>query len=418
MNVVYPIEKNLAFHDAEGFTSFFSRSNFKKDVYLLLDEIDILLAVPNICNDFLSELRAMKTIRSANRKETYALAGILGIGVFHVEKFTRRISDISPFDTSELFRLCQPSEEAVYQMFASYGCDIGKDLTAFGHDIYGRTRGHLGLTSLLGKILQELIGTKNDITIGGWVAHLCNSSFAGQLSQYPSIATIFPRLSEQTTIARGARDVVRGLLYSVENVADPSTASPSHREIIDYLENEGIVVRTVGDSVVEVRIAAPLLRVVLLPYFNVVDKRQLPNWVQLPMKGSSRQLDLHNCVSQSLRYMDRKPIYHETYLRKDGTPAECAFHFELYRVLSPMASSVGWTVTCEARNAAHCMNKRLDIFVANNGEKYGFELTANATKFQLNSHYEDQAKIYKRELNLSEIMVVNFISEIPVAGRP
>ena len=57
MNVVYPIEKNLAFHDAEGFTSFFSRSNFKKDVYLLLEEIDVLLAVPNICNDFLSELR-------------------------------------------------------------------------------------------------------------------------------------------------------------------------------------------------------------------------------------------------------------------------------------------------------------------------------------------------------------------------
>ena len=147
MNVVYPIEKNLAFHDAEGFTIFFSRSNFRKDVYLFLDEIDVLLAVPNIRNDFLSELRAIKTMRSTNGNETYALAGILGVGVFNVEKLTRRTSNVSPFNTSELFRLCQPSEEAVCQMLASYGCDIGKDLTAFGHDIYGHTRGHLELSS-------------------------------------------------------------------------------------------------------------------------------------------------------------------------------------------------------------------------------------------------------------------------------
>ena len=58
------------------------------------------------------------------------------------------------------------------------------------------------------------------------------------------------------------------------------------------------------------------------------------------------------------------------------------------------------------------MNKRLDIYVANNSDKYGFELTANATKDQLSSHYEDQALIYKKALNLSEIMVINFISAI------
>ena len=45
-------------------------------------------------------------------------------------------------------------------------------------------------------------------------------------------------------------------------------------------------------------------------------------------------------------------------------------------------------------------------------------MTANATEDKLSSHYEDQAMIYKKELKLSEIVVVNFISEIPVAGRP
>ena len=76
----------------------------------------------------------------------------------------------------------------------------------------------------------------------------------------------------QTTIVQGAHDVVRGLLYSVESVADPSSASPSIREVIDYLENE-------------------------------------------------------------------------TCLKKNGTPTECAFHLKVYRVLSAIASSIGWIFT-------------------------------------------------------------------------
>ena len=418
INIVYPVAGCLVFDDAAGFEKFLAWGNFEKDLYLLLDEIDALLNIPDICNDFLSALRAMKTMRCTNAEHTFALAGILGIGVFHVEKL-RRISNISPFNTSELFRLSQPSEEAVSQMFASYGSDIGKDMTLFGHDIYGRTRGHLGLTSLLGKILLEWVGLTNDITIGGWIAHLCNSSFAGQLSQFPSIATICPSLSVSTNISRGARDAVRDLLHNAEIVADPSHASFSLREVIDYLEIEGIVVRIEVGGSVKVRFAAPLFRVVLLSYFNSVDESRVPNWVQLPMKnGSSRQLELLSCVRQSLPFMDRKRIYDQTYLNRDRTPAEFSFHFELYRVLFHTALSMGWIVTSENRNAAEGMRNRLNIYVANNSSRYGFEVTANATEVQLSSHYEDQSMIYKEALNLDEVMLVNFISEIPVGSRP
>ena len=154
---------------------------------LLFDEIDQLLSEPDICEDFLSALRSMKTMRCTNAKHTFALAGILGIGVVQIKKLILSTSKASPFNTSELFRLSQPSEKAVSQMFAIYGTDIGKDLTVFGHNIYGRTRGHLGLTSLLGKVLQEWVGITNDTNIGAWFAHLCNSRFAGQLSQFPPL---------------------------------------------------------------------------------------------------------------------------------------------------------------------------------------------------------------------------------------
>lgn len=67
-------------------------------MYLILDEIDQLLSLPKICENFLSTLRAMKTMRSTNPKKTFALAGILGIGVFHVNKLILSGSKNSPFN--------------------------------------------------------------------------------------------------------------------------------------------------------------------------------------------------------------------------------------------------------------------------------------------------------------------------------
>ena len=152
--VIHRVE-GIEFHDASGFLKIFEWANFEKNVYLLLDETDQLLSVPEICEDFLSALRAMKTMRSTNSKQTYALAGILGIVVFHVNELI--LSKVSPINTSDLFRLPQPSEEAVCQMFTNFGSDVDLDLEVFGRDIYGRTRGHLGLTSSLGKFLQEWV---------------------------------------------------------------------------------------------------------------------------------------------------------------------------------------------------------------------------------------------------------------------
>ena len=133
---------------------------------------------------------------------------------------------------------------------------------------------------------------------------------------------------------------------------------------------------------------------------------------------SSRQLELLSCIRQSLPFMDRRRIYRESRLKKNGTPDEFSYHFELYRVLSAMAYGIVRVVASEARNAAQGINRRLDIYVASNGNRSGFELMADATEAQLISHYTDQAKIYKDALGLSELMVVNFISKIPDGNRP
>ena len=76
---------------------------------------------------------------------------------------------------------------------------------------------------------------------------------------------------------RGARDIVPNLLHNVESEADPSLATPYLREVIDYLETEGIVVCTEVGDLVEVWIPAPLLLVGLLFYFNFVARVEFLN---------------------------------------------------------------------------------------------------------------------------------------------
>ena len=234
-------------------------------------------------------------------------------------------SVISPFNIADLFRLPQPSEEAVCQMFTSFGSDVDLDLAVFGRDIYGRTRGHLGLTSLLGKFLQEWVmgnlQSKNRITIRGWVANLCDSRYAGYLSQSPCIMTIMPSLTARNPISPSARVFLRDLLHGIGSVADRSHTSTNIRDVVDYLEIEGIIVRIEVGSSTEVQLAAPLLRVVLLTYFNVFDQSRVPHRLQLPIKNHSlHQLDLLSCIRQSLPFMDRKRMHHGSCLKKSGTP--------------------------------------------------------------------------------------------------
>ena len=118
-------------------------------------------------------------------------------------------------------------------------------------------------------------------------------------------------------ITRGARDFLRDLLHRIGSVADPSSASPTLREVIDYLEIEGIIVRVEVGDFFKVQLAAPLLRVVLLSYFNVFDQSRVPSCMQLPMKNHScRHLDLLGCIRQSLPFMDRKRMHHQSCLQK------------------------------------------------------------------------------------------------------
>jgi hypothetical protein len=394
----------VKFSNSTEFLLSLSSANFEgKRVFLILDEIDRLLEIPRVRDCFLSALRAIKTVngmRTSNRQQ-YALTSVLGIGVFHILSLGNTLDSNSPFNISNAVRLAQPSLDGVVKMISMYGNDIGVDLTKFAEDIFGRSSGHLGFTSLLGKVLMSWVQTvgSDNITIGGWVAHLTfTSDYVHLLFESSTVRCIRDALRSSSAEVKA---FVMRLLHCHETAKESPQSSVEERDIVDYLETQGVVVRET--ATLSLRFAAPLLRVVLCCIFRTPDSRfSVPPGIILPMlHGSLRDLDVVGCLRQALPYMDRSSIYHWSNLKAGATPTEFAYHFQLFIVLAQMSSRMDWATISEARNAAGHSRKRLDILVSNNGNRFGFELVADATEASLRAHYEDQAEIYFTAMGLS-----------------
>ena len=420
MKFACKITSIMKFCSSSEFLDAFSDEKFSgRRVYLILDEIDQLLNLPLSRESFLSALRSIRTGNTSTDSKPYAIDGILGIGVLHVNKLSDSTGlHYSPFNVAQLIRLNQPQLRDVVQMFSEYGATIKRDMTAYAGDIFGRTGGHLGLVSLLGKMLQDWINllkpkNRRGFSIEAWVGHLSNTRLlAGQIDTSHSIQSILPCLSGKESHVVTSKQTLFYLMNGPEFMRDPSQESKLQKDAVDFLEIIGVVVRDSLEG--NIRFSAPLFRLVFFKYFmERIENEIVPPGVVLPMVDDSDNLDLIGCIQQSLPLFDRKALYHQFSLKTNGFPAEFAFHFQLHSILSRMASRMNWITISEARNAAGKTRKRLDIFVANNGHKYGFELVGEASKAELSGHYSKQAVVYKKELSLNKVLVVNFLSQLP-----
>ena len=420
----------MKFRSSSEFLDAFSYDNFSgRRVYLILDEIDHLLNLPISRESFLSALRSIRTGNTTTDTKPYAIYGILGIGVLHVNKLSDATGpQHSPFNVAQLFHLPQPQLHDIVQMFSEYGTTINCDLTVFTEDIFGRTGGHLGLASLLGKILQEWIHSfkptnRKGITIGAWVGHLSNTRLlAGQIDASHSIHSILPCLSGKDEHIVTSRQILFHLMNGPEFMRDPSQQSKLDKDAVDFLEIIGVVVREPREG--NIRFSAPLFRIVFFKYFSErIEKEFIPTGLVLPMINDSNTLDtntldvntldLIGCIQQSLPLFDREVLYHQLSLDTNGFPVDFAFHFQLHCILSRMASRMNWFTNSEARNAAGKNRKKLDIFVANNAHKYGFEILGDASKAELSEHCSRQANVYKKELSLRKVLMINFLPHLP-----
>ena len=79
-----------------------------------------------------------------------------------------------------------------------------------------------------------------------------------------------------------------------------------------------------------------------------------------------------------------------------------------------MTSRMGWMIMPDVKNSAGGSIKRLgDIYVANNGHTYGFELISEASREQLLGNHKNQTMKNKMSLSLKKVLVVNFLKSSP-----
>jgi hypothetical protein len=291
-----------------------------KDVVIIIDEFDQLLSLETFRNEFLGILRSIQTTNRSSQERISAIQSILGIGVLNIRRLMEPMGDsISPFNTCSLYRLQQPSFDAVADMFNSYGQSCGLPSTEiYAADIFAFTSGHPGLTSFFGQIFEnwvKTIGTEK-ASLGGWMAYLTNTAvYTSRLQESSTSQAIIVALSEKvcpTHLYSAVRANVAVLLHGDNQVVDPSSAqstSDTVREAIDYLEAEGIIVRIAGDGGVPmIRFSASILRIILFNIFVDSAKTVTPG-LSLPLKQAG-ELDMLKCLCQAIPFLDRRAIFH------------------------------------------------------------------------------------------------------------
>jgi hypothetical protein len=85
-------------------------------------------------------------------------------------------------------------------------------------------------------------------------------------------------------------------------------------------------------------------------------------------------------------------------------------------ILAPIARQCRWVCTSEARSALEeGFTKRLDLYLAtkDDGPRYGIAIISHGNETAIENHYNEQATVYQKSLNLNEVLIVNFCSTIP-----
>jgi hypothetical protein len=189
----------------------------------------------------------------------------------------------------------------------------------------------------------------------------------------------------------------------------------SEEDHIVYLLSEGVIVEAANimdeSGTRRYRLAAPLLRPLLYGVVGSSASSQAQRCMAFPRLQDGK-VNLVATVLECLPYFSLESLFHPYALKKDGTPCEYSYHFQLYNLLSNRASEGGWRVIGETRNATFTGPlRRLDILIASNGHKYGIELLCDGVGYK--KHISEQAPAYIEQQDLISLLVLNFVVGTP-----
>jgi len=335
--------KKLSFDDSFGFLQTFQNHPdspfYGCEVFLFIDEFDIIALNETIRANFLSTLRGMKQARN-----DYTLKSVVAVGTFALlvlvdgpdtptvrSPFNAASVVYYPFfdlhDTISLFNLFSKARNET----------LSPDIV---QEIFALTRGHKGLTCLLGKIIDEdfrslLKGKIPDLN--DWIR--LRSLISILVNNYPTMSKMVNVLRSHSPLARSARNFLSSYLLPFSYAC--IKPHPTHEQICTWLHAEGVLT---SHNLGTFELTSPLLRQVLLTKVVPVDRRPCPS-LPPPRFSLNLFLDIRNVIFLAISFFNPENIqkaYHISYKSNRGNnykrdapvPEEAVYHFEIFSVLS------------------------------------------------------------------------------------
>lgn len=393
-------------------------------VVLVIDEFDTLLEAPRAARlALLSSLRSLRTrdgIAPASHGPATALHAMLGIDVYRLLQLASGDEPRqahSPFNVSDILSVPRTTLQDVRMMLRDFSAACLHTVPeTVVEDVFWRSGGHVGLISMLGQQLLRLCGQLApgvDLDDAMWFSLTSGSALLGEMRASATVASMLRSVSRAhlaSPLEKSARMIVRSMLSApVDSWLDVSDGIKVHREALDYLLTEGVVIEDrVSSGTAVHRIVAPM--VVPLLMRDVGSNALVARLPKLPFpRRRDGSVNLSQTVLELLPFLNIDALYHPFALLKDGCPCEYAYHFQLFDLMTQRGGDGGWRVLGESRNAtAPGPLRRLDLLVASNGHRAGLELLVDGDG--LNKHVYEQAVAYRSQQGLASVVVVNFAS--------
>jgi len=340
------------------------------------------------------------------RREDYILQSVVCVGtlaLLSLEENSERRQEIpaprSPFNAASILRYPFLSEEETYLLFTDFATRRREVLnpTIVSH-IFIYTRGHRGLTCLLGKILDEDFRQM----CGGILPNVLqwtglHRKIPHIVSNYKTMGKMIAALQEQTPKAIQARKILTSLItYGSDTKYQPR---PEDHAVIHWLSYDGAIISTEPDIW---QISSPLVRLIILHKVLPVDRRKVPP--EPVPRTSENLLDVSEMIFKALHYIIPEHIrtaYQISFKKNQGkglergvqVPSEAVYHFEIYTILALWLP--GEIHVHPEANVYHNPSNRSearmrdDILITEKDTKYLIEFEASDSKTEITKHALD-----------------------------
>ncbi|KAM6503857.1 hypothetical protein JOM56_000800 [Amanita muscaria] len=388
----------------------------ERNVVLLIDEFSCLYdAAPDVRDDCLQALRALK-----NSHKTHALQCLIAAGTFGIVYLNPSpTSGISPFNVASVVQNPYFSIDETKKLFHQFAEDldylIDEDII---EDIWAKSNGHPGMVCLCGRTIYRNLQILLDV-LAGTISYKLWQQFpiedlygeiAAQNTFYLMIQSLSHPKAYNSLILLRSRFV--GFLDEVE------LKDQTEEKLADFLTSEGVLLKP-KPAKTRYRMASPLgfSGVLLIPLVF----RNAPSSA-FPLQNDGITIHVLDTLIESLKFFD-KTLIRDAFSRSyktpkviiRGTPSghvprESVYDTELMRILSNwLQARHGWTVTgqCHLQDDSK-KHKYCDIVIKKEDQPIiVFELLATGEPSSVKSHIQ-KTPAYKVLLAAEEAWVVHF----------